>query len=347
MSKLENKSAYVFDYRITFLGEDRVGKSTLINQIVKNTFIEQYTPTVSNHITHIVELEGHAHVCLLTDTAGVDDFPAMRKLAISKGNAFVVVYSVDNRNSFRKAKRLLREIKYLKNSSEETRVVLVGNKRDLTRAVSFEEGLDYSKRLEEEDFVSAFVESCAKESESSENILNTILHLYSLPKDNKNIQNSYPFNKIRHQGSLKSLVSLIHENSKKNLSTVNSGSDNEELYVTDEKSCEVLRKRSMSEIVSNSDIDSQRISKLKFFRRGSSSQKFFSVFHISSHSLNKSPSSSSLSSQESSGPRESVFITLSERNSLKPKQKKSVAKKVSNSIRNLTSKITLTMSKQA
>ena len=46
-------------------------------------------------------------VCLFIDTCGGNDFPAMRRLEISKGNSFVVVYAIDNRNSFDTCKKIV------------------------------------------------------------------------------------------------------------------------------------------------------------------------------------------------------------------------------------------------
>ena len=235
MSYSARKSSYIFEYRIAFMGEDGVGKSALINQIVDKKFLEKYNPTVSNHLTHVVEFEGHLCVCLLVDTAGVDDFPAMRKLAISKGNAFVVVYAVDNRKSFETAKKLIREIKLLKSSAEEIRVVLVGNKNDLSRIVSYKEGLDYSKGIHEGNCVSTFIESSAKERESSVEILYKILNMFLPPikrveeyKDLKKKSSSFS-TRFSNRRSSKSLIKRKQECSAKNeTSKTISGSDAEE-----------------------------------------------------------------------------------------------------------------------
>ncbi|XP_065644047.1 uncharacterized protein LOC105845433 [Hydra vulgaris] len=342
MSNSARKSAYVFDYRITFLGGEKVGKSALINQIVKKTFIEQYTPTVSNYITHIVELEGYAHVCLITDTAGVEDFPAMRKLAILKGNAFVVVYAVDNRSSFETAKKIVLQIKHLKESDEETRVVLVGNKSDLSRVVSFEEGLDYSKRLDEEHFRSAFVESCAKVIESSENIINTTLNLYLSPKNY--FQNIGSLNQFTRQRSFKS-INKKNGSSAKNLNVSGNNSEKEEISIPCNKPHPRFQKRSISQpnIKTTANIDTllAKNSKLKALdniRRGSLPQKLLShtVYRIRSCSISNSPSSTSISSRESDEPNqdlENIILAIPELNSLKPKHKNSINKKVRNIFR--------------
>ena len=47
----------------------------------------------------------------IVDTAGIHQFPAMRMLSIQSADAFVVVYAVDDRESFHEAMDLVQLIK--------------------------------------------------------------------------------------------------------------------------------------------------------------------------------------------------------------------------------------------
>ena len=178
------KSSYVFEYRITFLGAEKVGKSAIINQFTRHEFIEDYAPTAENHLTHVVEHDGDLCVCLLVDTAGNDDFPAMRKLSITKGNAFIVVYSIDDRKTYQRAKSFIQDIKSLKQNSTEIKIVLVGNKFDVDekkREVTYEEGLTYSGSLHEGNVITSFIETSSKEYDSVTEIFHKILTMFSPP----------------------------------------------------------------------------------------------------------------------------------------------------------------------
>lgn len=177
------KSSYVFEYRITFLGAEKVGKSAIINQFIEKEFIQHHTPTAEDHLTHVVEHRGNMCVCLLVDTAGSDDFPAMRKLSVTKGNAFIVVYSIDDRKSFERAKKFVEEIKENKQNSSEVKIVVVGNKVDLEskRQVSYSEGISYTASLHEGNVITAFAESSATDYESVTEIVQKLLNMFIPP----------------------------------------------------------------------------------------------------------------------------------------------------------------------
>jgi len=177
------KSSYVFEYRITFLGAEKVGKSAIINQFIEKEFLQHYQPTAEDHLTHVVEHRGNMCVCLLVDTAGSDDFPAMRKLSVSKGNAFIVVYSVANRKSFERAKKFIEEIKEVKRNNAEVKIVLVGNQNDLTknREIDCSEALTYVDSLQGGNVVTDFVESSAKDYESVTEIVQKLLNMFIPP----------------------------------------------------------------------------------------------------------------------------------------------------------------------
>ncbi|XP_066933273.1 uncharacterized protein [Clytia hemisphaerica] len=177
------KSSYVFEYRITFLGAERVGKSAIINQFVEKDFLRHYQPTAEDHLTHVVEHRGNMCVCLLVDTAGSDDFPAMRKLSVTKGNAFIVTYSINDRKSYERAKKFIDEIKEVKEKSAEVKIVLVGNKNDLEsdRQVPYTEALSFAANLHEGNVITAFVESSAKDYESVTEIIQKLLNMFIPP----------------------------------------------------------------------------------------------------------------------------------------------------------------------
>lgn len=68
------------------------------------------------------------------DTSGSMQFPAMRRLSITTGNAFLVVYALDDPNSFEQLKLCVAEIREARpDDFQEVPIVFAGNKCDLPR----------------------------------------------------------------------------------------------------------------------------------------------------------------------------------------------------------------------
>jgi len=64
------------------------------------------------------------------DTAGSYQFPAMKRLTIERGDAFILVYSLDDESTIEEVLRLRREIIDIKGTTE-VPMLIVGNKTDL------------------------------------------------------------------------------------------------------------------------------------------------------------------------------------------------------------------------
>ncbi|XP_062607167.1 GTP-binding protein Di-Ras2-like [Saccostrea cucullata] len=95
----------------------------------------------------------------IIDTSGSNEFPAMQNLNIRNGDDFVVVYAVDDPQSFHQALSLVKKVKDIK-GKDFSRIILVGNKIDKTnsRKVTTEEVL--KKSVTEE--MLCFTETSAK-----------------------------------------------------------------------------------------------------------------------------------------------------------------------------------------
>ncbi|XP_067928841.1 GTP-binding protein Di-Ras1-like [Watersipora subatra] len=118
------------DYRVVVFGSAGVGKSSIVQQFVEGTYREGYVPTIED--TYRKVISSNKSVCTLqvTDTTGSHQFPAMQKLSIQKGHAFVLIYAVNNKQSLSDLKPIYDEIVDLKGGKAMVPVVLVGNKVD-------------------------------------------------------------------------------------------------------------------------------------------------------------------------------------------------------------------------
>lgn len=95
----------------------------------------------------------------ILDTAGQEEYSAMREQYMRTGEGFLLVYSVTERESFNELLTFYQQILRVK-ETEEVPILLVGNKSDLTeeRSVSFEEGEKLAKQ-----FNCQFLETSAKQ----------------------------------------------------------------------------------------------------------------------------------------------------------------------------------------
>ncbi|CAO1419653.1 unnamed protein product [Diamesa serratosioi] len=133
------------DYRVVFFGSGGVGKSSLVLRFIKGTFPTNYIPTIEDTYRQVITSNKSICTLQITDTTGSHQFPAMQRLSISKGHAFILVYSVCSRQSLEELRGIWQLIKELKGDTASIPVMLVGNKNDEAaelREVSHAEGVN-------------------------------------------------------------------------------------------------------------------------------------------------------------------------------------------------------------
>ena len=119
-------------FNVVVLGAGGVGKTSLVSRFVSKAFTECHNPTVEDLYEKPIQLrKGVSAFLQVLDTAGTYQFPAMRKVTYQFGEAFILVYSVDNSDSLNEALRLQQEI-YAAKGRDDVPMILVGNKCDLT-----------------------------------------------------------------------------------------------------------------------------------------------------------------------------------------------------------------------
>ncbi|XP_023175822.1 GTP-binding protein Di-Ras2 [Drosophila hydei] len=118
------------DYRVVVFGAGGVGKSSLVLRFIKGTFRESYIPTIEDTYRQVISCNKNICTLQITDTTGSHQFPAMQRLSISKGHAFILVYSVCSKQSLEELRPIWELIKELKGDVNSIPVMLVGNKCD-------------------------------------------------------------------------------------------------------------------------------------------------------------------------------------------------------------------------
>ncbi|KAL2086289.1 hypothetical protein ACEWY4_017348 [Coilia grayii] len=123
--------------RIVVLGAPRVGKTSILRRFLRDGFDDQYEPTSEDFHRKLYHIRGETYQIDILDASGERSFPAKRRLSILTGNIFLLVFSLDDRNSFEEVCALRTEIVAAKTallkSKERARVptVVCANKADL------------------------------------------------------------------------------------------------------------------------------------------------------------------------------------------------------------------------
>ena len=146
------------EYKLVVLGSGGVGKSALTVQFVQGIFVEKYDPTIEDSYRKVVEVDGQQCMLEILDTAGTEQFTAMRDLYMKNGQGFLLVYSITAQSTFNDLQDLREQILRVKDT-EDVPMILVGNKCDLEdeRVVGKDQGQNLARQ-----FNCAFLETSAK-----------------------------------------------------------------------------------------------------------------------------------------------------------------------------------------
>ncbi|KAM8805314.1 DIRA2 protein, partial [Eudromia elegans] len=191
------------DYRVVVFGAAGVGKSSLVLRFVRGTFREAYVPTVEDTYRQVISCDKSVCTLQITDTAGSHQFPAMQRLSISKGHAFILVYSVTSRQSMEELQPIYEQICQIKGDIRKTPMMLVGNKSDESqRELDAVEGEALASKWK-----CSFMETSAKMNYNVQELFQELLNLekrrtVSLQVDGKKSKQQKKKDKLRGQCSV-------------------------------------------------------------------------------------------------------------------------------------------------
>ena len=164
----EEYPQYDISFKIIVIGDSSVGKSCLTTQAVRNKFIDFYQTTVGfEFLTFNLRMNSRVVKLQVWDTCGQEVYKSLISNFYRNSSLALIVYAINNRDSFEHAEIWLSELK--NQSNPNVKIFLVGNKCDLenNRVVSKEEGI----KFKEEKNLDKFVETSAKTGKNARNIL--------------------------------------------------------------------------------------------------------------------------------------------------------------------------------
>jgi len=129
------------EYKLVIVGGGGVGKSALTIQLIQNHFIDEYDPTIEDSYRKQVTIDEETCLLDILDTAGQEEYSAMRDQYMRTGQGFLCVYSITSKGSFEEIASFREQILRVKDA-DKVPMVIVGNKLDLDseRVVSQQEG---------------------------------------------------------------------------------------------------------------------------------------------------------------------------------------------------------------
>lgn len=129
------------------VGGGGVGKSCLTIQLIQSHFVDEYDPTIEGNAGSLqlqmlmadTEPDSYRKQCVIDDevalldvldTAGQEEYSAMREQYMRTGEGFLLVYSITSRQSFEEILTFRQQILRVKDK-DYFPIIIVGNKCDL------------------------------------------------------------------------------------------------------------------------------------------------------------------------------------------------------------------------
>lgn len=178
-------------YRLVMLGSSRAGKSSIVARFLGNRFEEAYTPTIEEFHRKLYRIRNEVFQLDILDTSGYHPFPAMRRLSFLTGDLFILVFSMDSRESFEEVVRLRENILetkwaalnpgsgFKKKSLPKIPMILAGNKCDREfKTVQLDEVMGY---IAGQDNCCTFVECSARQNYRIDDLFYALFMVSNLP----------------------------------------------------------------------------------------------------------------------------------------------------------------------
>lgn len=133
-------------YKVVFLGESSVGKSSIVTRFTRDEFYEFQEPTIGAAFqTKAVRLDNCTVKMEFWDTAGQERYRSLAPMYYRGAKVAFIVYDITNKDSLINAKSWLKEVE--RRGEPDCLLVLLGNKLDVneSRQVEREEVAVFSE----------------------------------------------------------------------------------------------------------------------------------------------------------------------------------------------------------
>jgi len=158
-------------HKVIMVGSGGVGKSALTLQYMYGDFVEEYDPTKADSYRKKIMLDGHECQIDILDTAGQEEYAAIRDNYYRSGEGFLCVFSICEYESFTHTQEFKDQISRVLDD-DKIPFILVGNKADLgqLRKVNHEEAA--AKAAE---WNCLYIETSAKTRQNVEDVYSILM----------------------------------------------------------------------------------------------------------------------------------------------------------------------------
>ena len=125
---LPESDTYDRSIKVIILGDSYVGKSSIINRLINNKFTDLPNTLSIEYHTYIVSVNDFILRMQLWDTAGQEKFNSLISNYYKGTEVAIFVYSIDKEDSFKNVQRWFNN---LKDNTEKSENILLGNKKDI------------------------------------------------------------------------------------------------------------------------------------------------------------------------------------------------------------------------
>ena len=118
--------------KLCLLGNTSVGKTALINKFIDEKYQVDNEKTVEEQYDKYIKIKDEDCILQITDTGGLEDYQNTLSVWIKSSEGFLLVYSINDKDSFDGIKMRYEKIKKYK-KKKPYYVIIVGNKNDLEK----------------------------------------------------------------------------------------------------------------------------------------------------------------------------------------------------------------------
>ena len=154
-----SSSIMAIRYKIVFVGDICVGKTSIMNRFISNEFHEEYDVNIFfnfnttlifqatigvDFATKMIEFRNNSIKLQIWDSAGQERYKALIPSYVRGAAIIFIIYDLSDNNSFANLESWINFIKQV--NTDESLLILCGNKCDLQRRITYKEGYELAQK---------------------------------------------------------------------------------------------------------------------------------------------------------------------------------------------------------